>query len=147
MSQVEITPELLADIEDKCNRLMALKGLETTAYHDYWLELITPDNTLCPAVVLAMIAQITFLNTLLFGDMLPPDDPIFRAEELDKEVKKLRAEVERLRAAQCWVIAAIDTDKAAFGPFFEKNDAEYRMDSMPTEFAKKHKIRLCKGGE
>lgn len=91
MSKIEITPELLADIEAKAKKAIYLY----------------PNRA-----VLAMIERIR-----------------------------------QLEAAQCWVIAAIDTDKAAFGPFFEKNDAEYRMDSMPTEFAKKHKIRLCKGGE
>lgn len=128
MSDIEITAAMLADIEDKCKRLMALKELETTAYYDYWRELITPDNTLGPAVVLAMIAQITFLHTLLFGDMLPPDDPVFRAEELDKEVKELRDEVERLReerqeavdALHQWVWGVEHDDKTEVENAFEQ---------------------------
>lgn len=145
MNDIEITPALLADIEDKCKRLIALKELETTAYHDYWLELITPDNTLGPAVVLAMIGQITFLHTLLFGDMLPPDDPIFRAEELDKEVKDLRAEVERLRAAQCWVIVNKETKATFLGPFFTKAHANDKLGSMPFEYAKNYEVQPWKG--
>ena len=147
---IEITPALLAEIKNKCNRLMDLKGLETTAYHDYWRELITPGNTLCPAVVYAMADRIIFLTKHLFGDMLPPDDPVFRAEELDKEVKDLRAENERLRAAQCWVIVDEDGDTVD-GPFFTEEQAKEDliiMEYNPGRFDKfmSYKVEPWKGG-
>lgn len=126
---IEITPELLADIEAKA------EFVEPKIYRlNENYDIICDNPHLSGDTIL--IAKVEF-----------GEDAEYIAAANPAVMLAMSKEIKRLWAAQCWVIAAIDTDKAAFGPFFEKNDAEYRMDSMPTEFAKKHKIRLCKGGE
>lgn len=93
---VELTVEVLSQLEAKAKAVLE-KPHGTSVIFSFSqaeFELIRAANA---SVILAMTSQITFLHTLLFGDMLPPDNPVFHADELDAEVKKLRIANERLQ--------------------------------------------------
>lgn len=121
MSQIEITPDLLAELKRKA------EACDPKVY-----KLHDDNGSSYPYIVVDLDnGEVQIISSV---DFLPDAEHMAAADPAT--VLALVEEIERLRALQCWVIMRKDNRDQVFdGPFFTAEDARLHVpDSLDYEY-------------